>query len=396
MSNGTDNNRDETTGKNIISSLVSRRTPSRLWSMTAKEFGQLLRDKPILILLFWAFTAIIYAAGHSASMEVSNYPVAVYDLSQSPHSRSLIDRLQKPYFKIVRYAETEDRITADLDSGRVSLALIIPADFEQALTENRASVQVISDGTLSMPATIAGAHISSIVYDYALSLLAERNMILPDPPQIDGRIRVEYNQNLVNSWFASMLEMLNMITMISALLTASAMVREKEYGTLERLMVSPLRPAELFAAKIIPTVVLIPAFSALAIFGVIQGVFDTPLRGSLLLFFSVSAIYVFAMASLGLAIAMMARNVSQAMMILLLILFPMIFLSGAFTPPESMAPWMRYGTLLSPMRYYMDFGYQVLFKGSELTDIWPDILGIIAWGAVMFTFAVKMFRRTIR
>jgi len=157
-----------------------------------------------------------------------------------------------------------------------------------------------------------------------------------------------------------------------------------------------LRPAELFVAKIVPTVVMVLLFSLLALFGVIKGVFDTPIRGSILLFYSVSVVYVFAAASLGLAIAVLARNIAQATMMLLLILFPMMFLSGAFTPPESMAPWMQYASLISPLRYYIDFGYQVLFKGNGLAEVWPDIVGIFVVGAVMFSFAVWRFRQVYK
>lgn len=186
-----------------------------------------------------------------------------------------------------------------------------------------------------------------------------------------------------------------MITMISMLLTAAAMVREKEQGTLEQLLVSPLRPAELFAAKIIPTVVVILLLSPLSLFGIVGGVFGTPLRGSVLFFYAVSVLYIASVASLGLYIAMLARNLAQAMMMLFLILFPMLFLSGATTPPESIAPWMRYATLISPMRYYIDFGYQVLFKGNGLAYVWHDILGMLVLGGLMFGFSVARFRRLL-
>lgn len=207
---------------------------------------------------------------------------------------------------------------------------------------------------------------------------------------------MEFNPNLTTAWFSSILELLNITTMVSMLLTAAAMVREKEHGTLDQLMMSPLRPAELFIAKLIPTVTLVPLFSLLALFGVVQGVFQTPIRGSVAFFYPVSVIYVFTTASLGMMIAVLTRNIAQAMLLLLLIMYPMLFLSGAFTPPESMAPWMQYASLLSPMRHYIDFGYQVLFKGNGILDVWHDILGILALGSVMFGFAVQRFRQLLR
>lgn len=369
----------------------------RLRAMVAKELRQLLRDLPIVFILLWAFSAAIYMAGHAISMEIRNYPVVVLDFAQSVHSRELASRLRPPYFKIVDQVTSDAAIVAALDSGAASLAVIIPPEFERALAAGRAQFQVLSDGTLSMSATIAGAQIGAIAAGYGRDLLTADpsvSVITRQPmPQVDARVRVAYNPNLENAWFASLLELLNIITMVAALLTAAAMVREQEHGTLEQLRASPLRPAELFAAKIVPTVIVVLLLSSLALFGIVRGVFGTPIRGSVSLFFSVTAVYVFTLASLGLAIAVLARTLAQSMMMLLLALFPMMFLSGAFTPPESMAPWMRYASLVSPMRYYIDFGYQVLFKGNGLADVWPDIAGILILGSVIFAAAVWRFRR---
>ncbi|HCO90794.1 MAG TPA: ABC transporter permease, partial [Alphaproteobacteria bacterium] len=338
--------------------------------------------------------------GHAISMEIRDYPVVVYDMAQSRTSRELISRLHKPYFKIVAHLRNEDAVVRYLDQGKASLAIIIPPEFERRVNAGEtAQFQILSDGTLSMSATIAGGHIATIASEFGLELLSRTSAMQAGAatalPRVDARIRVAYNANLVNAWFSAMLELFNITTMVAALLTAAAMVREKEYGTLEQLLVSPLRPAELFIAKVIPTVVIVPLLALGSLFTILQGVFDVPIRGSILLFYLVSLVYVFAAASLGLAIAVVARNVAQAMMILLLFLFPMMFLSGAFTPPESMATWMRYASLISPMRYYLDFGYQVLFKGNGIAEIWHDILGIFAVGSVMFGIAVWRFRRLI-
>lgn len=371
----------------------------RLWSMVRKEFRQLAGDWPILFILVWGFSGAIFIAGRAISMDLNNYPVAVLDYSHSQESRELIARLRSPNFKIVGMLASDAELLRTLDEGGASLALVIPPTFQNDVQQGQGRFQVISDGTQSQMATLAGGYITQLAGEYAVELLERRigpaGRVLAQLPQVDARVRVEYNPNITSAWFSSMLEMLNMITMISMLLTAAAMVREKEQGTLEQILVSPLRPAELFAAKIIPTVVVILALSPIALFGVVQGVFHTPLRGSLLLFYSVSVLYIASVASLGLAIAVIARNLAQAMMMLFLILFPMLFLSGATTPPESMAPWMRYATLISPMRYYIDFGYQVLFKGNGLAYVWHDILGIVVLGSVMFGFAVARFRRLL-
>ena len=372
---------------------------SRLAAMIRKEFSQLLRDVPILLILVWAFTGAVYTGGHGISTEIRNYPIVVLDLARSPASRELVSRFRAPYFTIVAYARSDAELVAMLDRGRASLAIVIPSDFERRAHELDARFQVISDGTRSTSATIAGAHIASIAQAYSVERL-ERGRgaggAAAAVPQVDARIRVEYNPNLVETWFSSLLEVLNQVTMISMLLAAAAMVREREYGTVDHLLVSPLRPAELFAAKVIPVVTVVPLAAVASVLGVVHGSFGTPLRGSVALFYGVSVVYVFAMASLGLAIAGVAKNLGQAMMILLLVMYPMMLLSGAFTPPESQGLVMRYAGLLSPVRHYVDFGYQVLFKGNGLAHVWQDIAGILALGIALFALSVWRFAHLVR
>jgi ABC-2 type transport system permease protein len=198
-----------------------------------------------------------------------------------------------------------------------------------------------------------------------------------------------------STWFSGLLELLNMLTMVSLLLTAADLVREKEHNTLEQLLVSPARPFEIFVAKIVPTIVLVLGLSVLSFLLVLRPAFHVPFRGSLLLFYSVAALHVFAMTSLGIAIAVVARNLPQAMMIMILILQPMIFLSGAWNPPEAMIPWMRWVSLISPMRYFIDFGYGVILKGNGLTIVIWDIVSILLFGIVLMSFSLWWFRRSL-
>jgi ABC-2 type transport system permease protein len=369
----------------------------RLYSLLVKEFTQLLRDKAILFIVFYAFTGAIYVAGHGISQEILNYPLTVYDLAKTPESREMVAKLQKPYFKYITFAKTEAEFVDLLNRGIVSAALIIPPDFSRLAATDVASLQVIIDGTHPQASAIAYGYLTQIVGTYAQDVYRSRNKISEKDfsrvPGVDARIRVEYNANMTSSWFSSMLEMFNMSTMISMLLTAAAMVREREYGTMEQLIVSPMRPWELFAAKIIPSVVVVLIGLTVSIFTIVHGVFHTPIRGSLLLFLLMAALYVFTVSSLGLYLALLADNLGQAMLLLVLVTYPMLFLSGAMTPPESMSPWMQYASLISPMRYYIDFGYQVLLKGNGIAYIWRDILGILILASIIFTLAVRRYRR---
>ncbi|GLI53040.1 ABC transporter permease [Thermodesulfovibrio yellowstonii] len=370
----------------------------RLFSLLKKEMTQLMRDRVLLFILLWGFTGMIYIAGHGVSMEVRNFPTIVYDMSYSPESRELISRFQKPYFKILAFVQTEREVIEWLDSGKASMAVIIPADFKRKIDRSEAKIQVIIDGTMSMSATMAVAYVSSITYNYAIEVFERKmgitNRFFNDIPFIDERTRIHFNPNILTSWFMSLLEFFNVTTMVSLLVTAAALVREKEYGTVEQLLVTPVRTWEIFFAKITPTIFAVGILSFLSIFFVIKGIFKVPIRGSLFLFYPVMLFYVFTMSSLGIAIATVARNLAQSMMLMLVILTPMLMLSGAWTPPESMQPLMQYLSLISPMRYFIDFGYSVLFKGNGIKYVWHDIVGIILLGAVLFGFSVYRFRKT--
>ena len=369
----------------------------RLAAMIRKEFSQLFRDVPILSILVWAFTGAVYTGGHGISSELHDYPLVVLDLSHGPASRELVSRFRAPYFKIVQHVASDAELVRLVETGRASVAIVIPAEFERRMQERAARFQVIADGTRSTSATIAGAHIARIASEFGVEVLERsRGGRATMVPQVDARMRVEYNANLDETWFASLLEVLNQITMVSMLVAAAAMVREREHGTVEHLLVSPLRPAELFAAKVIPVVAVVPLAALASVFGIVHVAFGTPIRGHVGLFYGVSVIYVFAMASVGLAIAVVTRTLGQAMMLLLLILYTMIVLSGAFTPSESMGALMRYASAVSPVSYYVDFGYQVLFKGNDLAYVWRDVAGILVLGVALFGISVWRFGRLVR
>ncbi len=372
----------------------------RILGLIRKEFLQILRDRALIFILIWAFTAAIYTSGHGRAMEVTNVPTAIYDLSRGPASREFLSHLQLPYFKIVAYLESEQEIAKRLDSGRASIVVVIPPDFQRRIDgTGQAQVQVIIDGAFATSATIAVAYIAAISSTYSVSVLERRasgaGMSISSIPQIDERVRVKFNPNMSSTWFSGLLELLNMLTMVSLLLTAADLVREKEHNTLEQLLVTPARPFEIFAAKIIPTIIVVLGLSSLSFFLVLKPAFHVPIRGSLLLFYSVAALHVFAMTSLGIAIAVIARNLAQAMMIMILILQPMIFLSGAWNPPEAMIPWMRALSYISPMRYFIDFGYGVILKGSTLGVVAWDIAGILLFGITLMSFSLWWFRRSL-
>ena len=212
-------------------------------------------------------------------------------------------------------------------------------------------------------------------------------------PVVDNRTRVWYNPNQNDAWFMAISELLNVITVFAILLPAAAMVREKERGTIEQLIVSPLTPFQVMAPKVLAMTGVILAATALSLGAVLVGVFGVPFRGSLLLFFAATTLYVVALSGLGLYIATITRNMAQASMLSILVLAPMIFLSGAWTPPEAMPTVARWLMVISPLYYYIDVAYGVILKGAGLDVLGPSFAGIIVIGSVVVGLGLWRFKR---
>jgi ABC-2 type transport system permease protein len=372
----------------------------RVAGLIRKEFAQIVRDRPLVIILLWAFTAAIYSAGQGRATETMNVATAIYDLSQGPASREFVSRLQPPYFKTVAYLHDESDITSWLDRGKAALVVIIPPDFQREVDgTGQAHIQVLTDGALAMPATVSLAYIAAISAKYSLDVLERRagmsGSTLVRGPTVDERLRVKFNRTceLVVCGLVGAAEHVH--DGVAAADGGKPGSRERARD--RRAAAGESRQANrIFLAKIIPTIVLVLVLSALSFLFVLVPVFGIPIRGSVLLFFSVTALYVFAMSSMGIAIALVARNMAQAVLIMILILQPMIFLSGAWNPPEAMSPWLRGISLVSPLRYFIDFAFGVVLKGNGVSVLAWDIAGIAILGIVLFSFSLLWFERSLR
>lgn len=370
---------------------------NRLWALLKKEFIQMWRDKMLLFILLWSFTVSPFVASNGMSMEISHHPYIVYDQSQSPGSRELLSRFREPYFRLLDVVYSNREVVEYLDSGKASMAIVIPPDFAKKISAGSpANFQVISDGTISLSATVAVMYVAQISGSYTLDLIEQRGLgtiAKQSIPYINIDNRIEYNPNMTNAWFSGIVDFISKITMVSLLLTAAAVVREKEYGTIEQLMVTPARSFEIFLSKIIPNIFLIVPLSLVGLVGVMKGFYGLPIAGSIFLFYLVLVLYIFVMSSLGIQIALLAKNLPQAIMMMMFLLMPMIFLSGTFTPMEAMKPWMRWTGLLIPMHYFVDFTFDVLLKGNSLYYVWPSILGLVVLGTALFISSSVIFYR---
>lgn len=369
--------------------------------MIVKEWLQLARDLVLLCFIAYAFTVDVYLAGSGVSLQLNRAAFAVHDSDHSFASRELVYRFQPPHFRLVgEVAGARDGMKL-LDDGKAIMVLDTPPNFQQSLLRGEAtSVQLQVDATHSVLGFLASSYAAQIVGQYGLEAGLAREGLsasdIADVPRIDSRHRVWFNPNQNDGWFMSISELLTVVTLFAILLPAAAMVREKERGTVEQLLVSPLTSFQIMFPKVVAMTAVILTGVLISLALILKPVFHVPFKGDFLLFIAVTTLYVFTTAGLGLFAATIARNLAQAGMMTILILAPMIFLSGAWTPPEAMPVWLQMGMKISPLHYYMDAAFGILLKGARLQDLWRSILGIAVLGSIVFGFGLWRFRRQFR
>jgi ABC-2 type transport system permease protein len=378
--------------KNGFFSLAGLR---RLRVMTWKELLQLFRDTALMVFFLYSFTGDIYIAASGVSMQLKNAAIATLDGDRSDASRELLSRFQPPYFRpIGELAAARDSITLLDDAGAMAV-LDIPPRFQERLQRGeQVSVQLQVDTTNSVLGFLASSYGAQIVGKYGLEAATRREGTGGIAgPVLQADTRIWYNPNQNDAWFMGISELLTVVTLFAILLPAAAMVREKERGTIEQLMVTPLSAFQILFPKVIAMTLVILGGSAIALFGILGPVFHVPMRGSLLTFFLITALYVFTTAGLGLLAATVARNLAQVGMLTVVILMPMLLLSGAWTPPEAMPDWMRILAYISPLHYFLDAAYGILLKGAGMDLLWDSVLAMATLGVCVFALGMGRFGR---
>jgi ABC-2 type transport system permease protein len=370
---------------------------SRLAAMTVKELLQLRRDGFLIFAIVFLFTIDILMTGN-VRLELNHATVIVHDADHSEASRELIYRFRPPYFKLGGEILDNRQSIELLDQGLALVVLDIPPNFQQDLFRGKPTdVQILVDTSNTVLGSLAASYTSQIIGQYGFDAALERMGVteksLETVPMLVDQHRVWYNPNQNDQWFIPISELLTVITILAIMLPAAAAVREKEHGTIEQLMVSPLTPVQILLPKIISMTLVILLGTAVSLFLVLVPFFHIPIKGSLLLFFAVTALYTIATSGLGLYIATMSHNLAQAAMLAILILMPMIFLSGAWTPPEAMPEGLRQAMYLSPLYYFIEMGYGILLKGAGLDILWDSLLGLTLLGILIFAFGVWRFKR---
>ncbi|OQW87972.1 MAG: ABC transporter permease [Rhodoferax ferrireducens] len=366
---------------------------SNIYRLGVKELRSLVADKVLLVLIIWAFSGGIYVAATASSTELHNAPLAVVDEDQSPLSRRLVDALYPPYFKIPQPIALTD-LDPVMDQGLYAFTLVIPANFQRDLVAgHRPEVQLNIDATNMSQSFIGASYIQAIASAEISEFLTGTRDSAALPIKLATRVR--FNPNLNGKWFGGVMEVISNVTMLTIILVGAALIREREHGTIEHLLVMPLAPFEIMLAKIWANglAVLIGVTFALTV--IVQQVLKVPIAGSVPLFLGAAAMYLFAAASIGIFLGTLARSMPQLGLLIILTIIPLQLLSGGVTPRESMPELVQNLMLAAPTTYFVRLAQAILYRGAGLDVVWVDILCMLGVGSVFFVAALLRFRTSV-
>jgi ABC-2 type transport system permease protein len=372
----------------------------RLVSLIRKEFIQILRDPRTLVLVLVMPVMQLFLLGYAATNDVRNVPLAVYNQDPGPEARALLDAYRSAdYFSLAYTAGSEQELRDLIDGGEARAGLVIPPDYgDQIQGGGIAHVAFILDGSDPTVAATALSAAQVIGQQQATKILAERmarrGQTAAISPPIDVRTQVWYNPDLVSAYFMIPGVIGMILFTITTILTATAIVRERERGTIEQLIVTPIRSWELVVGKLLPYVILafMNTFEVLFI-GAIW--FKVPIRGSLLMLGLLSGLFLVSSLGIGLLVSTVANTQQEAMLTVMMTLLPSIFLSGFFFPLEAMPKAMQWFSYLIPLRYYLVIIRTLLLKGVGANLLRSDILALAIFGTAIMTAAALRFRKRL-
>ena len=364
-----------------------------IFHLGAKELRSLWHDKVLFLFVIWVFSGGIYTAATATSQELHNAPLAIVDEDRSQLSGRIIDSFYGPYFKTPERIE-QTQVDPGLDSGLYTFVMVIPYGFEKDVIEGRQpEIQVNIDATRMSQAFIGAGYINSIT----LSAIGEflkgyRGEVIS---AIKQQICIKFNPNLTSYWFGSVMEIINNITMLSIILTGAALIREREHGTIEHLLVMPLTPLEIMAAKVWSSGLVVLTGAGLSLWLIVQKVLGVPIAGSVVLFLVGTAFHLFSTTSIGIFLGTLARSMPQLGLLMILVLLPLQILSGGITPRESMPQIVQMVMQFAPTTHFVAFAQAILYRGAGLEAVWLNLIAIIAIGSVFFIIALLRFRKSI-
>ncbi|MFY3137062.1 ABC transporter permease [Achromobacter xylosoxidans] len=369
------------------------RHAANIFRLGVKELWSLARDPMMLALIFVSFTLMIYTAATAVPESLHNAAIAVVDEDASPLSARITSAFYPPHFTrpaMVTSAEAD----AGMDAGRYTFVVNVPPNFQRDVLAGRpAEIQLNVDATRMSQAFTGSSYIQQIITDEINEFVKRYRK--PTELPVDLAVRMRFNPNLTQAWFGSLMEIINNVTMLSIILTGAALIREREHGTIEHLLVMPVTPTEIMLAKVWSMGLVVLVSAGLSLTFVVRGLLHVPVEGSVALFLAGVALHLFATTSMGIFMATLARSMPQFGMLLVLVLLPLQMLSGGTTPRESMPDFVQNIMLAAPTTHFVELGQAILFRGAGLGVVWQPFLALALIGSVLFAFSLTRFRKTL-
>jgi len=365
-----------------------------IFQLGLKELLSLARDPVLLFLIAYAFTFAVYTPSKSAVMDVVNASIAVVDEDGSEAARAVRDAMLPPLFRPAASIPFS-AINHDMDRGKYTFIVLVPPEFQSDLERDRKPVvQIVTDATAMSQAGRGPGYISQIIQRTVEPFWSGRSQAR-DEPLVTMDVRARFNPNMLQGWFVAINQVINNISVLAIFLTGAAVLREREHGNIEHLLVMPLRPYELMFAKIWANGLVVVIAAMLSLFLVVKGAIGVPVRGSTALFVVGLCVYLFSVTALGIMLATIVRSMPQFGLLAFPVFIVMNLLSGGNTPLESMPVALQKAMQFVPSTHFVSFSQAVLFRDADFSMVWPALLKMFLIGSAYTAFSLYRFRRML-
>ena len=369
------------------------RKVANIYWLGVKELRSFLHDFVLLALVAYAFSLAIVLQARSNSQELHNASIAIVDEDHSVLSRRITHAFFPPLFQVPKLIAERD-IIPSMNGGRFTFVIDIPPDFERyVLAGKHAGLQINVDATAMIQAGLGSGYAQQIVSTEIADFLSHAEGVPLSTVNLD--VRIAFNPNLTTSWFSSVMGIINNISMLAIILAGAAVVREREHGTMDHLLVMPLTPFEIALSKVWANGLVIAVAVALSLYLVLRMMLGIPVAGSIPLFMVGVVIYLFFATAIGIFLGTVARSMPQLGLLYMLVFLPMNMLSGSNTPLESMPVWLARIMQVSPSTHFVAFAQSILYRGAGLDVVWPQFLAVAVIGALFFGLAILRFRSVV-
>jgi ABC-2 type transport system permease protein len=366
---------------------------ANIYRLGVKELWSLARDPMMVVLIVFSFTFMVYAAATSQPETLHMAPIAIVDEDGSPLSARIAGAFYPPLYTAPSMISL-DRVDRGMDVGDYTFALDIPPDFQRDVLAGKSPALQLNVDATRVSLAFSGSGYTQQIALEEISDFVQRVRGVSRMP-VDLALRMRFNPTLDRTWFGALNEIINDVTLLSIVLTGAALIREREHGTIEHLLVMPVTPAEIMVAKVwsMGLVVLVAAVCSLMF--MVHGVMHVPIEGSVLLFVLGASLHLFATTAMGIYMATLARNMPQFGMLLILTVMPLQMLSGGTTPRESMPDFIQTLMLAAPTTHFVELGQAILYRGAGIEVVWKPFLYLLVIGSILFALSLARFRKTI-